>query len=115
MSGLRELALDPEYLQPTVAMTLPWPSQVVAELCTKLNSFEELSSGIVHVDTTGRLWISGDKIAKVDLGGPEGLDMKLQKLRQLLGDDPQLLTRVQSISLTDPTHPALEVRKGASR
>lgn len=112
--GLRQLALDPEYLQPAVALTLPWPSEVVADLCTKLNSFQELADGVVHVDTTGRLWISGDKTGKVDLGGPEQLDMKLRKLRQLLDDDPELLARVQSISLTDPTHPALEVRKGAS-
>lgn len=114
-AGVRQLGLDPVYLEPTVALTLPWPSTLVADLCTKLNSFDQLKDAVVHVDKTGRLWLSEDKAGKVDLGGPEQLDEKLRKLKHLLDDDPQLLTRLQSLTLIDPSHPALEVRKGATQ
>ena len=113
--GVRQLQLDPEYLQPTVALTLPWPGTLVADLCVKLNSFDQLKDAVVHVDTTGRLWLSEANAGKVDLGGSEQLDEKLRKLKRLLDDDPQLLARVRSLSLTDPSHPALDSRKSTSQ
>jgi hypothetical protein len=115
IQGVRQLGLDPEYLQPTVALTLPWPSTLVADLCVKLNSFDQLKDAVVHVDTTGRLWLSEANAGKVDLGGSDQLDEKLRKLKRLLDDDPQLLTRVRSLSLTDPTHPALDSRKSTNQ
>lgn len=115
VAGVRQLALDPEYLQPTVALTLPWPSTVVADLCVKLNSFDQLKDAVVHVDKTGRLWLSGENAGKVDLGGSEQLEEKLRKLKRLLDDDPQLLTRVRSLSLTDPSHPALDSRTSVNQ
>jgi hypothetical protein len=114
-NGLRELDLDPEYMQPGVALTLPWPSQIVADLCIKLDTFDQLKGDAVHLDTTGRLLISRENSCTVDLGGTEQLEIKLAKLRRLLDDDPQLLGRLQSLSLTDPTHPALIVRKGNNK
>ncbi len=115
ISGVRQLSLDPEYLQPTVALTMPWPSTLVSDLCVKLNSFDQLKDAIVHVDKTGRLWLSEANVGKVDLGGSEQLDEKLRKLKRLLDEDPQLLSRVQSLSLIDPTHPALDSRKSTSQ
>jgi hypothetical protein len=106
ITGVRRLDLDPAYAQPGVALTLPWPSQQVAELCIKLNSFDQLRDAAVHLDTTGRLLISREDNHAIDLGGTAQLDEKLAKLKSILEADPQLLDHVQSLSLADPTHPA---------
>ncbi|MEA2552272.1 MAG: cell division protein FtsQ [Fimbriimonadaceae bacterium] len=113
--GIRQLSLQEDYMQPVVALTQPWPSAVVAHLCNKLDSFAELEGGVVHLDTTGRLWISKENSGKVDLGGTEALDEKLRKLRQLLDDEPTLLSKVKTLTLTDPSRPALDNGKGTSR
>jgi cell division septal protein FtsQ len=108
---LRQLDLGQEYLQPGVAYTLPWPSQQVAELCTKLNTVEELKGDVVHVEATGRLTISGEKGYTVDLGGAEQIDEKLRKLERMLEEDPNLLSNVQTLSLVDPARPAIKAKK----
>jgi len=105
--GLRKLTLDAEYMQPGLALTLPWPSQLVAELCTKLNSFEQLKADVIHVDTTGRLTIDGEGGYKIDLGGTDQIDEKLRKLGRMLEEDPAFLTKLRSLSLVDPARPAL--------
>lgn len=103
---LRQIALAPEYQEPGIALTLAWPSQIVAGLCTRLDSFDQLKGAVVHLDTTGRLLISREDTHSVDLGGSEQLDEKLAKLKSMMEDDPQILDHVQSLSLADPTHPA---------
>jgi hypothetical protein len=112
--GLRQIDLDPEYVQPGVALTLPWPSQDVAALCTKLDSFDQLKGAVIHLDTTGRLLISREDKHIVDLGGTQQIDEKLAKLRSILDDDPNLMDRVQSFSLADPARPASKPLKGSA-
>jgi hypothetical protein len=113
MPDLRRIALAPEYVEPGVALALPWPSQSVAELCTKLDSFDQLKGAAVHLDTTGRLLIRREDKHTVDLGGTEQLDVKLAKLRGILDKDPELLNHVLSLSLADPNRPATKARQGS--
>ena len=110
--GLRKVDLDPDYAQPGVALTLPWPSQDVADLCTKLDSFDQLKDAAVHLDTTGRLLIVREDKHTVDLGGTGQIDEKLAKLKGILEEDPNLLDKVASLSLADPAHPAYKQLKG---
>ena len=108
INGLRPVALDQEYMQPGVAFALAWPSQILAGLCIKLDSFTELKGAAVHLDTTGRLLISRNDGHAVDLGGTDQLDEKLSKLRSMLEEDPQLLDKALRLSLADPAHPAFK-------
>ena len=113
--GLRQLALDPEYAEPGMALTLPWPAKQVAELCTRLSSFDQLKDAAVHLDQTGRLLISREDKHTVDLGGTEQFDEKLAKLKAILEDDPQVLDRVSSLSLADPARPATKPLQGSTK
>lgn len=115
IQGLRQVALSPDYMRAGVALTLPWPSVSVAELITKLDSFDQLKNAAVHLDTTGRLLISRKDKHTVDLGGSGQLDDKLAKLRSMLEEQPQLLDRVQALSLADPMHPAFKPIRNASQ
>ena len=112
--GVRELDLDPEYAEPGMALTLPWPTKQVAELCTRLGSFDQLKDAAVHLDQTGRLLISREDKHTVDLGGTEQFDEKLAKLKAIFEDDPQILDRVSSLSLADPSRPATKPLKGSN-
>jgi hypothetical protein len=106
--GLRKLILDATFKQPILAFGQAWPCAVVSDFCLKLNSFAELSDAVVHLSANGRLTLSKENFGSVDFGGTDAIDAKLKKLRQLLDEQPDILTRVRSLTLVDPETPAFE-------
>lgn len=103
---MRRLSLEPEYSQAVLSFAQAWPSQAVADLCIKLDSFDQLKSAVVYMNRSGRLRLLRENSGEVDLGGVEALDEKLRKLRQLLDERPDLLDSVKRLSLADPARPA---------
>lgn len=104
------LHLEPGFIQANAAVTANWPSGPTASLCRSLAHFPELAGATVHLDGRGRLWLSRDGLARVELGGAEALDEKLRRLRGLLDEQPSLLKSVKSLTLTDPARPAVVPR-----
>lgn len=111
--GKRILMLDRKMTEPILALGQSWPCQLVSDFCIQLDSFPELQDAVVHLDDSGRLTLSKDKFGSVDLGGTDAMDAKLKKLRQLLDEQPDILSRVGKLVLVYPENPTI-VPKGQS-
>ncbi len=106
----------PIVLRPQGARDLPltlgagFPSGYVAQLAMKARQMEPKEKLIVWFDSDGRLCLNiGTGL--VILGGCDDLDAKLQSLKEILDGQPGLLAKLESLNLTEPSHPAKTYKK----
>lgn len=82
----------------------------VAQLAQKAHLQYPQEKLIIWFNKAGSLCLNmGTSL--VVLGSSDDLDHKLQSLKDILDQQPGLLAKVESINMTDPTHPAKTYKK----
>jgi hypothetical protein len=105
LDGLPRIDPPPHTLGANLAFAGVWPAEVVVQLCEDLATDKTLAGTEVQVDGNGRLSLGKGASGQVILGSLEDINTKLNVLRRLLSADPDLLSKVKELNLTDPKHP----------
>lgn len=92
---------------PNLTILCGWEVSTTAQLCQKLAAQMPKVSWIVELTDRGNLSLKADGSASVDLGSTENLQLKVDKLRSFLENDPGLFTKVRSINLIAPEAPVV--------
>jgi hypothetical protein len=105
--GLPRVSLPAGAIRPRGSFFGAWPSGAVAGLCQKVAS--ELPKGrwTVAVDGRGVLSFQAERGARVVMGSTTDLGKKIERLKRLLGEEPELLETVRSVNLTAPDAPVV--------
>jgi hypothetical protein len=88
-----------------VAMAAGFPSGSVADLAIKARQLFPKEKLIIWFNKPGFLCLNVDT-GLVILGSCDDLDSKLSALKDILDQQPGLLAKLESLNLTEPTHPA---------
>ncbi|MFI5385550.1 MAG: cell division protein FtsQ/DivIB [Fimbriimonadales bacterium] len=101
----------PILIRPDDAKDLPmtiaagFPSTNVAELAVRARQIDPQNQLVIWFNKEGALCLNiGTGL--VILGSCDELDRKLQSLKEILDDQPGLLAKLESLNLTEPSHPA---------
>lgn len=106
----------PTVVRPESASLLPltvagaFPSRTVAEVAVKAQGMFPKKTVTVWFNRKGALCVNLDK-AQVVLGAADEIDKKLKALKEILDQEPDLLDKLESLNLTEPTHPAKTYKK----
>jgi hypothetical protein len=82
----------------------------VADLAVKARSFDPKAQITIWFNRKGALCVNLGE-AQVILGAADELDKKLKVLSEIIEQEPDLLTKLESLNLTEPTHPAKTYKK----
>lgn len=94
----------------TLAIAGGFPGARVAELAVKARQFAPTEKVNIWFNNQGALCLNMDA-GLVILGSSEDLDLKLRALKEILEQEPDLLGKVESLNLTEPSHPARTYRR----
>lgn len=106
----------PAVIRPDTARDLPvavaggFPSGSVADLAVKTRQMFPQRKLIIWFNKQGFLCLNVDA-GLVIFGSCDDLDSKLRALKDLLEQQPDLLAKVESLNLTEPSHPAKTYKK----
>ena len=82
-----------------------FPSTIVAQLAIKAREMNPQEKLIIGFNKQGALCLNiGTGL--VILGSCDDLDLKLHSLKEMLDQEPGLLANLESLNLTEPSHPA---------
>lgn len=112
MFEMDSLSTDlPILIRPDAAKELPmtvvsgFPSSSVASLAIQARQMEPREKLIIWFNDRGALCLNiGTGL--VILGSCDDLDRKLRSLKEILDEQPGLLAKLESLNLTEPSHPA---------
>lgn len=93
-----------------LTMLGPFPSGAVVELATRAKEIDSQASYTIGFDSKGALCLNVGR-SKVIFGAADEIDKKLKALKEILDEEPNLLKDVQSLNLTEPSHPARTYKK----
>lgn len=111
--NLPGLEVHKSLLRPALTLTAAAPLRDIAGLILAVPP-TLLQKGVkVQVDSEGAVCLNISQGTKIDLGAADGFEDKLSALRGLLNEQPDLLQRALVINLTEPSRPALQLRKTA--
>lgn len=94
-------------LLPNAGLCGPWLSSKTAILCELMKAQVPNVSALVEVGSRGGLSFQTESGAEVVLGSSESLPQKIEKLRSLLEEKPDLLNSVRQLNLTYPGSPVV--------
>lgn len=104
---LPQLALPETALAPSASIYGSWESLRVADLCQELLRSVPEVDWTVRLDTRGVISLKGPSPGTVVLGSTRELDLKLERLEQVMQSSPGFLAQVKELNLTDPENPAM--------
>lgn len=104
---LPEVVLPSKSSQVSLTLAGPWERVQTAHLCSKLSAQMPKVLWRVELNDRGELSLQGDGGAEVVLGSSEALPQKVTKLKELLDQQPGLLTKVRQLNLTYPDSPMI--------
>jgi cell division septal protein FtsQ len=87
-----------------------FPAAIVADLAAKARQLAPKDKLTIWFNREGALCMSM-AAGLVVFGGSEDIDLKLHTLKDLLDQRPDLFTNVETLTLTDPSHPATTYKK----
>jgi cell division septal protein FtsQ len=106
----------PLVVRPENAKDLPaaivsgFPGALVADLAVKARQLSPNQKLTIYFNQQGALCVSLSA-GVVVFGGCDDIDLKLHTLKELLDQRPDLFTKVETLNLTDPSHPATTYKK----
>lgn len=110
LDGLVAIRLPHEAGSPVLAFCSGWECQTLAALAQRVNRDKALRNVEIEVYSNGLVCLNNRQGARVILGPTERLDEKLDRLQELIAQQPDLLLRAKEINLVSPTKPAARFR-----
>jgi cell division septal protein FtsQ len=95
---------------PALTLAGPWQAARIADLAVRAKSLRPQDSINISIGDSGSVWLNMGA-GRVGLGSLEDLDTKLRVLKEILDKDPDMLSKVQALNLTAPSHPAVVPKK----
>ncbi len=110
------LAAPPMAYRPSLALCMPWRPAAIADLAAKLKMFAPNVVSHVEITSSGSVSFTFENGPMVRLGAADDIDVKFAKVRELLDENPRLLSEVSEINVAAPNRPALvPSRRGSQR
>jgi cell division septal protein FtsQ len=102
--GLPVIEPFPEALAPNLALGANWDPRKVADLCRRAAAMPQLENLVITVESRLRVCLNS-KNGRVVLGSADQLNDKFEKLEEILGHQPNLLSPGKELNLTAPAKP----------
>lgn len=103
---LPTLSLTEDEPKPFLTVSADWPCASIALLAARVREFVPSESILIEYGTGSTLCLNIGT-GKAILGSCDSLDLKLAKLRKLLADDPDYLSKIKSVNLVNPETPMI--------
>lgn len=99
------LKLPSEALNPNLSLFAPWEPARVAKICADFSAILPKGLWEITIDQRGAICFNRTGSCRILLGDTDALEEKLQTLRKILADQPQILERAAELNLTEPSSP----------